>query len=563
MDLMQIPDSVVINTPDESMLGSFDAAWIWMVIIGIILIWQIVKFFFEIGERYVVLAVLTFMAPLAFGMGGSKNTEDIFKGWTRMYGSMCVMMLMNVVFLKLLLSAMSSVPSGFGLIPWFIFVVAIARVGRKVDDLVCRVGLNPARTGDPLGRGVPVMVSMMVAKGIGKMLASTASANKPGGKPSGGAGVSGSGSPRPGPVGPSGSPGGAGGTGSQRNATGSTYSANRSSTATQQTAAGAAMGGTAAAAGQAAQSATNAAGQSIGHAVTGQSPSAHRQPSGQTHPQESHTQSRTQAGQPLGGQPGQGAQSGQSSRPARTRPVNIDVEYKVNDRKAGREGTLGGDEPQPHTGTSAIPPHGGSPNLSTSGAQTKAAEIKPTRPPVSQTPRGNFPQAPVGAGAIPHMSHSTQQPSSTATDSHSQTTHTAGSTARPMPSRSAAPGGGATVQGATVTNNSTPQTPSQQPLHGARSTGVGIDRGAAPTGTTRPPIGHNAVAKPVSQESPATSSGRNSTSQSAPPSLGSFWLQTRLVTARANRHGTPKSCSTKRGKMPQRAGRFGLYRVSF
>ncbi|MEG1860055.1 MAG: hypothetical protein RR193_06990, partial [Christensenellaceae bacterium] len=46
---------------------------------------------------------------------------DIFKGWCRMYGSMCLMMLMNVVFLKLLLSAMSTVPSGTGIFPWLIF----------------------------------------------------------------------------------------------------------------------------------------------------------------------------------------------------------------------------------------------------------------------------------------------------------------------------------------------------------------------------------------------------------------------------------------------------------
>ena len=67
--------------------------------------WQFVKLCFEVAERYVVTAILVLMAPLAFGMGGSKNTEDIFKGWCRMFGSMCVMMIMNVIFLKLLISA--------------------------------------------------------------------------------------------------------------------------------------------------------------------------------------------------------------------------------------------------------------------------------------------------------------------------------------------------------------------------------------------------------------------------------------------------------------------------
>ena len=164
MDLLGLPDAVVINTPEESHFGFFDASWLLMVIVGLILIFQVIKFFFEIAERYVVIAVLTFMAPLAFGMGGSKSTEDIFKGWARMYGSMCVMMLMNVIFLKLLLSAMSTIPSGAGILPWLLFIVAIARVARKIDDLVCRIGLNPARTGDPLGRGMPLALTIAAAR---------------------------------------------------------------------------------------------------------------------------------------------------------------------------------------------------------------------------------------------------------------------------------------------------------------------------------------------------------------------------------------------------------------
>lgn len=209
MDLVGVPDSITINIPKESHFGLFDSTWLVVVVIGLILIFQIIRFFFEIAERYVILATLTIMAPLAFGMGGSKSTEDIFKGWARMYGSMCVMMLMNVVFLKLLLSAMETIPSGAGVLPWLLFVVAIARVARKVDDLVCRIGLNPARTGDPLGRGVPLMVTMAAVRGMSRTVAATMggqSKNGKGGAPgkAGGAGHS----PRPGtPPGSGGGPG--------------------------------------------------------------------------------------------------------------------------------------------------------------------------------------------------------------------------------------------------------------------------------------------------------------------------------------------------------------------
>lgn len=201
MDLLGIPDSVTINIPTGSHFGLFDSTWLVVVVIGLILIFQIIRFFFEIAERYVILATLTIMAPLAFGMGGSKSTEDIFKGWARMYGSMCVMMLMNVVFLKLLLSAMATIPSGAGVLPWLLFVVAIARVARKVDDLVCRIGLNPARTGDPLGRGIPLMVTMAAVRGMGKTVAAAMGGQGKSGKgrTAGKSGAVG-GSPRPSPL---------------------------------------------------------------------------------------------------------------------------------------------------------------------------------------------------------------------------------------------------------------------------------------------------------------------------------------------------------------------------
>lgn len=216
MDLFQVPDAVEIITPDENAFG-IDSSWLLAMIVGLILIFQVIKFFFEIGERYVVTVILVVLAPLAFGMGGSKNTEDIFKGWCRMFGSMCVMMLMNVIFLKLLLSTMSTVPSGLGIFPWLIFVTAIVRVGRKIDDIVCRMGLNPAHTGSPLGHGFMALPTMM-ANHAARTVIQTVAANRTGGgkTPSSGnrnTNRPGSGSTAPGSTPPSSPPPAGGGNG--------------------------------------------------------------------------------------------------------------------------------------------------------------------------------------------------------------------------------------------------------------------------------------------------------------------------------------------------------------
>ena len=195
MELLETPETVQV--PELTKITFHvpgDAGWLLAIIVGVILVVQIVKLFFEIGERYVVLAVLTVLSPLAFAMGGSKSTADIFKGWVRMFGSMCLMVILSLVFLKFMLSAMSVVPTGAEVIPWTIFVVAVAKTGRKVDAMIQRIGLNPASTGDPLG-GITRMPGMLayltvrsVAQNIGKSV-SASHGGSHGAKRSGGNGT--------------------------------------------------------------------------------------------------------------------------------------------------------------------------------------------------------------------------------------------------------------------------------------------------------------------------------------------------------------------------------------
>ena len=201
--LLQMPTSVAITIPDENNF-SIGASWLLIIIVGFVIMWQFVKLCFEVAERYVVTALLVLMAPLAFGMGGSKNTEDIYKGWCRMFRSMCVMMVLNVVFLKLLISALGYVPSGVAVLPWMLLIVGIARVARKVDSIVARMGLNPAITGDGLGRGLPGMVAYAVVKGIASSVAKAAKAS--GKQAKGGSAGGKSSGPRANPRGPASPP---------------------------------------------------------------------------------------------------------------------------------------------------------------------------------------------------------------------------------------------------------------------------------------------------------------------------------------------------------------------
>ena len=142
------------------------ASWLLVIIIGFILGFQLIKLFFEVAERYVVVAVLTLLCPVGLAMGGSKATKDICVGFIRTYASMIAMMVLNVLFLKLILSALATMPSGIYVLPWCLLVVGIARVARKADNLISKIGLNPAVTGDPLGHGRGMMAVMMAARTI-------------------------------------------------------------------------------------------------------------------------------------------------------------------------------------------------------------------------------------------------------------------------------------------------------------------------------------------------------------------------------------------------------------
>lgn len=155
IDLLQIPDAVNVQLVDESVFGSLTAAWLLVIIFGIIIMFKVFKLILEIAERYVILAMLTITAPLAFSMGGSKSTSEIFTGWCRMFGSMCLLMVTNVIFFKMLLSVLSTVPSGLDVLPWMVLILTIVKVARKADAIITRIGLNPAMTGDSLGR-VPI-----------------------------------------------------------------------------------------------------------------------------------------------------------------------------------------------------------------------------------------------------------------------------------------------------------------------------------------------------------------------------------------------------------------------
>lgn len=74
------------------------------LVLVLILAWNYLKLLLEAAERYVLLGVLVYTAPIAFSMGASQSTSNIFKSWCRMFGGQVILLIMNVWCLRLFTS---------------------------------------------------------------------------------------------------------------------------------------------------------------------------------------------------------------------------------------------------------------------------------------------------------------------------------------------------------------------------------------------------------------------------------------------------------------------------
>lgn len=131
------------------------------IILMISLGWNYFKMLLECVERYVVVGVLCYTSPLAFAMGGSKTTSNVFKGWTRMVGSQLLLLVLNVWFLRAFNSTVGQFVGGGGALStgqgsiflWMFVALAFLKTAQKFDAYLAAMGLNVAQTGAAAGGG--------------------------------------------------------------------------------------------------------------------------------------------------------------------------------------------------------------------------------------------------------------------------------------------------------------------------------------------------------------------------------------------------------------------------
>ncbi|MEG2678495.1 MAG: hypothetical protein RR949_01075 [Oscillospiraceae bacterium] len=535
INMLQVPSSVQIPMPEETTF-SIGASWLLVILIGFIVMWQVVRLFFEVGERYVVTAVLTILSPLAFAMGGSKSTEDIFKGWVRMFCSMCLMMVFNVIFLKMLISVLAVMPSGTEVLPWMILVMGIARVARKIDSIIARIGLNPAITGDGLGRGgIPGMLALTVARSLGGTVAKTIGRN--GGSHGAAAGSAGKKPPNP--------PGG----GAGRQTTTGGFGRNGRGGA-----AGAAAGFAAGSAGAAgshttassATQSTSAQASATETQGTQTSATANATKSSQS---STHTSAGKAAGQTPGGAPGQGPSSPQSgtrrSAVSRTADGPQQSRFHIHTPTTGAGvGAASG----PAGTARQTASHTRNVQGAASGTSTTAPPSSPTSRPVGQTP--GTAGKPDAATAKPGDTRFTAVPPSARQEGHGTAATAPGSSTTRQSSvstqRTQAESSHTATREATGTAQQRAQSDRPPSPSGTAGKGPSAPVSTRQTQVGQTPSGTGRNATPAADMRPA--SGGQSASHVPPPARSSPAADTRP--ARQERGPSPATASPPKAQRP-------------
>ena len=164
------------------------------IILIIALGWNYFKLLLEVVERYIVVGILCYTSPLAYSMGGSKATGQVFKSWCRMVGSQLLLLVMNVWFLRAFNTSVAQYVVNGGALSngkgnvflWLFCAIAFLKTAQRFDAYLASIGLNVAQTGS--GMGMELLMAARVVTGMGSGFRSAAGAFRGG---SGGAGATG------------------------------------------------------------------------------------------------------------------------------------------------------------------------------------------------------------------------------------------------------------------------------------------------------------------------------------------------------------------------------------
>lgn len=190
MDLQMSAEDFTFAGVEEILQSGITTLVSVITIVGLILLlileislgWNYFKLLLETVERYIVVGVLCYTSPLAYCMGGTKATGQVFKSWCRMVGSQLLLLVLNVWFLRafnssvgqFMVNAGALSGGGGNIFLWLFCALAFLKTAQKFDNYLAALGLNVAQTGSSMA--VEMIMAARVLTGIGGGAKSASSA---------------------------------------------------------------------------------------------------------------------------------------------------------------------------------------------------------------------------------------------------------------------------------------------------------------------------------------------------------------------------------------------------
>lgn len=138
------------------------------------IVWNLLKLVIEVLERYLMVGVLAFSAPLIYPTVSSQSTTHIFKKWLGMFFGQLALLTLSAWMLRVIISGfdVSSAEDGTAIFQ-IILTLAMCKIAQRIDSYMQTLGIGVGTTGgsildDVLAAGAMVGGKLRSSGGGGK-----------------------------------------------------------------------------------------------------------------------------------------------------------------------------------------------------------------------------------------------------------------------------------------------------------------------------------------------------------------------------------------------------------
>ena len=143
-----------------------------LLVMQLVVAWNYFKLLYVVAERYVLLGIFSYTAPLAFATGGAKATNQILANWSKAFGGQIVLILLDGWGLKMFLAAYGNLlASRHGFTRFFVgcvCLVGFSKIMQKLDSYLASLGANLGRTNTGMSGVAAAVMAGRLAGQAGK-----------------------------------------------------------------------------------------------------------------------------------------------------------------------------------------------------------------------------------------------------------------------------------------------------------------------------------------------------------------------------------------------------------